>query len=294
MLISIIICTRNRAESLKGTLESALSIKTDNQNTIELIVVNNNSTDHTDKVILEYQKKFNGRLIGVSQKKRGLSNARNAGINQSKGDVLAFTDDDCLIHEDWVIKLSSKFNNDDQLMGVLGNAIWEDGSPMYSEDSLFRGNGLNMSFRKNVFMQIGLFDPHLGAGAVGFSAEDLDFITRIVDRNLKIAIFNDVLVTHKHRISPEEQSQIFFRDSKGQAIFLLKYLIYKGQIKRLRKLLSIVRYNFITLIQAKKEKNERWASEKYLRLKGTCLGAITGVFIWLILVPWERLTNHGD
>src|SRR5688500_3500637 len=95
MQVTVIICTRNRADQLRRTLESAAAVDTPEHVSWELLVVDNGSTDHTPEVV----ESFSGRLPirRVSEPEAGLSNARNRGVAEAKGDYICWTDDDVLI-----------------------------------------------------------------------------------------------------------------------------------------------------------------------------------------------------
>src|SRR4029450_8136983 len=94
--VSIIICTRNRAESLKPTLESIGRASIPQGWNVELLVVDNGSTDHT-KSVLNETVMTNVTLRCVYEKTPGLSNARNAGIRETTGEIILFTDDDARV-----------------------------------------------------------------------------------------------------------------------------------------------------------------------------------------------------
>jgi glycosyltransferase involved in cell wall biosynthesis len=90
--LSICICTYNRGQSLKRTLTSLASQKGISTGDVEVVIVNNNCTDETDKVIEEFRCELPIRR--VSESKQGLAHARNRAVSEFKGDVLVFTDDD--------------------------------------------------------------------------------------------------------------------------------------------------------------------------------------------------------
>jgi len=130
----------------------------------------------------------------------GLSNARNAGIQESRGEIVAFIDDDAVAETDWLKRLVSNYD-DDRVYGVGGRIlpIWEDGCPdWYPEElywivgcsykglpersSLVRNPiGCNMSFRKEVFERIGYFRPDIGrVGKWLLASEETELSMRMV------------------------------------------------------------------------------------------------------------------
>jgi glycosyltransferase involved in cell wall biosynthesis len=100
MLITVGICTFNRAESLRRTLNSLAAMEVPSDLGWELVVVNNNSTDHTDAVI----RQDHGRLPirWEFEKRPGHSNARNRAIDAARGDYIVWTDDDVVVDPGWL------------------------------------------------------------------------------------------------------------------------------------------------------------------------------------------------
>ena len=109
MDISIITCTFNRSESIKDTLNSVLVQKNCKEFNYEVIVVDNNSTDNTKKVIEEYIPAFNGRLRYIFEPRQGKSYALNTGISNSKYEIIAIIDDDETAHSEWLYNLHKTF-----------------------------------------------------------------------------------------------------------------------------------------------------------------------------------------
>jgi glycosyltransferase involved in cell wall biosynthesis len=100
MLISVAICTLNRAESLRCTLESLAAMRVADDLDWEIVVVNNNGTDHTDAVIATFADRLPVRREFELQ--HGLSRARNRAVEAARGDYIVWTDDDVLVDPDWL------------------------------------------------------------------------------------------------------------------------------------------------------------------------------------------------
>src|SRR5215470_19173318 len=96
MDVSIIVCTYNRAASLRLTLAALDAQVTSNDLKCELIVVDNNSTDETGAVIKAFAATAHIGVRPLFVARQGLSRARNAGVAYSGGRIIAFTDDDVL------------------------------------------------------------------------------------------------------------------------------------------------------------------------------------------------------
>ena len=100
MLITVAICTFNRAESLRRTLDSLIAMQVPSDIAWEIVIVNNNSTDHTDDVISEYADRLPVRR--VFEPRTGKSNALNRAIDVARGDYILWTDDDVVVDASWL------------------------------------------------------------------------------------------------------------------------------------------------------------------------------------------------
>ena len=95
MDISIIICTYNRAEHLADTLESLFKLNFPPSVSVEILAVDNNSSDSTADVVNRFQ--INHPSISyIFEATAGLSHARNRGIKEAKGNIITFIDDDSI------------------------------------------------------------------------------------------------------------------------------------------------------------------------------------------------------
>ncbi len=100
MLITVAICTLNRAESLRLTLESLAAMRVVADLDWELVVVNNGCTDRTDEVIAGFAGRLPVRREFEPQ--RGVSNARNRAVTAARGHYIVWTDDDVIVDPAWL------------------------------------------------------------------------------------------------------------------------------------------------------------------------------------------------
>jgi glycosyltransferase involved in cell wall biosynthesis len=100
MRVTIAICTWNRADLLGQTLEQMTRLRVPLDVELEVLVVNNNSTDSTDEVIESFSLRLPVRR--VFEPKPGLSAARNHATRVAKGEYIIWTDDDVLVDEGWL------------------------------------------------------------------------------------------------------------------------------------------------------------------------------------------------
>jgi glycosyltransferase involved in cell wall biosynthesis len=107
MFVTISICTFNRAESLRRTLDSLVPMRVPSDFSWELLIINNNSTDHTDNVISEYIGRLPVRR--ELELRAGKSNALNRAIDVAKGDYIIWIDDDVLVDSGLLIAYVEAF-----------------------------------------------------------------------------------------------------------------------------------------------------------------------------------------
>jgi len=100
-LVSVVVPTRNRCGLLGGAL-SALVEQDAGGIPYEIVVVDNNSSDDTVAVVRRFQRGAGGILKYVSERREGVSYARNTGIAAARGDIVSFTDDDIRVDPRWI------------------------------------------------------------------------------------------------------------------------------------------------------------------------------------------------
>jgi glucosyl-dolichyl phosphate glucuronosyltransferase len=127
--VSIVIPTYNRSKLLRNAIRSVL--RQDNRAiTFEIIVVDNNSRDDTGAVVRSLMGEAVGKLQYVVEPKQGNSHARNTGVDYSKGEIVAFIDDDVIVEAGWLSALQEAFKGRDHVSFAGGKVLprW-DGSP---------------------------------------------------------------------------------------------------------------------------------------------------------------------
>lgn len=287
-MISVVVCTYNRCDSLKDTLDSLLNQKDKKLFDYEVIVVDNNSKDKTKEVVQDYMPKFNGRLKYILEPRSGKSYALNSGISAAKGEIIAFTDDDCLPQKEWLSRIRQMFKNNDKLDVVLGEAIWDNGERMYREQAFLRGNGLNMIFKRKSLDELGGFDVSLGPGSCGCSSEDRDLVYRAQRMGKNITLSNKIIVVHKSRKNHQEKLRFMYRDCKGRIIAWLKYVLREGNIFALKNIYWNIRWAFFGLVTAINNRNKKDIQLKLVQLLGMFIGILRGMWLWLIWLRFKK------
>ncbi len=238
--VSIILCTRDRADSLRQTLESLRECDRPPDLSVEFVVVDNGSTDHTRQVVEETV--FHGSpLRRVFEPAPGLSRARNAGLRATASDVILFTDDDVRVPADWIAGMCQPILSgkaDAVAGGVHFPAEYEtrlSREPFRSRRGWLASTeamdpddprglvGANMAFSRKVADALGGFDPELGAGALGFCEESL-FALRLLDAGFRIRTACGVSVEHHFDLSRLTRSTLLKMASRmGQSAAYVDY-----------------------------------------------------------------------
>jgi glycosyltransferase involved in cell wall biosynthesis len=210
LLISLIVCTRNRAQALARCLSAIASADYAGVEA-ELVIVDNGSTDETTDVIGTFCRAAPLPVRQALAPVTGLSNARNAGVREARGDILAFTDDDCYVAADYFTALRDAYR--DAPFDYSGGRILlfdPTDAPYACNDShrlrciapgsfIHAGmiQGANMAMTRRLVDTVGAFDPTLGAGT-RFRCEDVDYIARASAAGYMGAHLPQVAVFHHH------------------------------------------------------------------------------------------------
>ena len=263
---TIIVCTYNRAESLRDTLRALRAQKINPSREWEVVVVDNNSKDHTRQVVAEVQREW-PLLRYEFEQAQGLSHARNHGIAVAQGDVLLFTDDDVLPEPDWLeTTLAGMDKYQADACGGYIAPIWESPPPSWlterfygflavrtdrTDDYLITDTsntpfGANMAFRKAVFERVGLFDTSRGRkGKVLASGEDGEMFERILAAGLKVMFIGGSRVHHK--VEGFRLSKRYFRRWRIQTS---KNLAMSRGLAGTRRVGNIPLYLFLQFLRA--------------------------------------------
>lgn len=237
MRVSLIICTRNRADSLRATLAAVSRIEDPDW---EAIVVDNGSSDHTPEVLSEVEREGLFPLRAFSEPAAGLGRARNRGLQAASGEIVAFTDDDCYPAPDHLARLRIWFQ-DDKLGFVGGAVVLHDPTDLpiktltegeirrFAPGSFLPAGriiGGNMAMRGRALQAVGGFDPILGSEAVP-SGDDLDALGRIAAAGWGGVYDPALVVRHHHRIRRWEDARGISRVyDLGRGAYMLKLLRY--------------------------------------------------------------------
>jgi glycosyltransferase involved in cell wall biosynthesis len=222
-LVTVVVCTRNRTADLSLCLDSLNKL---DYPELEILVVDNAAnTDDTKHLV----RKSYPRFRYVCEPRPGLDWARNRGIIEACGEIIAFTDDDVVVDVDWLRALVSTFTDNPEVMAVTGLVVpykleteaqvlfelfggfgrgferrWirtdrqDKWRWSYFGTGQF-GTGANMAYRHKLFNEIGLFDPALDVGTVTNGGGDLEMFFRVLNAGHILAYEPCAIVRHHHR-----------------------------------------------------------------------------------------------
>src|ERR1700722_4588406 len=235
---SVVICTRNRSQSLRRSLQFFVDLKA--ACAWELIVVDNNSSDGTAEIVTTARQEIQ-RLKYVLEERIGLGAARDRGWRESVGRIVIFTDDDCYPDPAFIDAYVLAFNSR-QDVGYMGGRIhlWDETDirtttdyrkePVEIEPYQFIPagalQGANMAIRRSVLEQIGGVDPELGAGTP-FPCEDIDLVARAAWSGHRGRYDPAPLVHHHHGRKKGDELLIMKGYDRGRGAYYMKYILRK-------------------------------------------------------------------
>ena len=238
--ISVIICTRDRAETLRETLRSVLKAVRASTVHCEVIVVDNGSRDATRTVVEAAQAGLSQPRY-VYEPRPGLSRARNAGVERARGTYVAFTDDDCLVSREWLASICTAFEQSPEVAGVFGQVRALDGMSdrhavaikMTEQPQRFRfpcypvtiGHGNNMAFRREALRAVGPFDVALGAGGPLRAGEDLDLAYRLLRHGDTLMYDPRCVISHRPRDTAAQVRATHWRNAIGLGACFGKHML---------------------------------------------------------------------
>lgn len=215
--VSIIVCSCNRAASLKNTLEAFDRLRFPSEWRVELVVVDNGSTDDTE-IVVRNATLSNMEVRYLCEPRKGKSHALNTGLATARGDYILFTDDDVLPSEEWVEQMVAHLlkGRCDAVTGqvILASHLlrpwmtsmhkkWlalslDSQSRDWSREMI----GANMGFRRSVLERVCKFEPELGPGPEGLGfCEDTFFGWELVEAGFKIEYVPQAVVRHQLDVS---------------------------------------------------------------------------------------------
>jgi glycosyltransferase involved in cell wall biosynthesis len=220
MKVSVILCTYNRSRSLLVALESLAAQVLPETIDWEILVVDNNSRDQTREVVEDFCLRHAPHFRYVFEPQQGLCYARNAGIREARGEVVAFVDDDVTVDPKWLYSLTSALisgqwagtggrilpaqnvalpawlapNGPHNMLGILCAYFDLGDEPLELDRAPY---GANMAFRKQMFEKYGTFRTDLDrCGGNTMSNGDTEFGRRLMKGGERLRYEPSAIVRH--------------------------------------------------------------------------------------------------
>ena len=270
--ITVVIPVYNGAQTIRATLESILAQSFQD---IEIVVINDGSTDGTAAIVEAIIEQYTGCPIRLMHyPNRGLAASRNRGIQQSRCELISFVDaDDLWTPHKLADQLAALRANPGAAVAYswtdcidLADRVCRRGSHVAAEgqvyDKLLMGNfldsGSNALFRKQVFKAVGPFDETLTA------AEDWDMFLRVALDHTFVAVPK---VQVLYRLSPQSMSANLKRQERESLRVLTQAFARAPQLpwrKKRKSLAQVYRYLTFKALESCFTRRRAWAAAKYL------------------------------
>ncbi len=239
MKVSVVVCTY-ADERFPDFCEAVESVLGQSYESVEVVLVIDGNRSVFERVSEEFGERSDV-VIHCNEENSGLSYSRTKGVELASGDVIAFLDDDAIAAQNWITELVKGYDKTDAI-AVGGRMVpeWVAGRPEFLPEEFYwliganyeprledwsevrNTLGSNMSFRREVFEEVGGFDEQVGlTGDNQIQAEETELAMRMYDRFGKGMLYNpDAVVAHK----------VF--DYRTEPAWLLRRAFWQGYSKR--------------------------------------------------------------
>lgn len=254
--VSVAVCTRDRPQGLRRTIESLLRLK---HVDFEIIVVDSASRGPETEAIATDFHRQDARVRYVREPLPGLSKARNRAVAEARNEIIAFTDDDVTVDPHWLNGILRGFEHNQDIACVTGSVVsaslsrpeadyferrigWSSSfvprvftSERTTADSFLHpfspgnfGTGANLACRRSALLALGGFDECLGAGSRTRGGEDLDIFVRLLTAGYALSYEPSALVWHDHRLGTDALRDQMYAYGLGLSAYLTKFLIARS------------------------------------------------------------------
>ncbi len=285
---SVIIPTYNRPDRLAGCL-SALTQQSYRRDHFEVVIVDDGSATPMDSVVEPFRSQLD--IVLIRQTNAGPAAARNTGARQAKGELLAFTDDDCMPSPDWLSGFASQISHHPKAMiggrslNALPNNLYSTASQAlidylytyYSDprkEMFFASN--NIAMAREHYLALGGFDTSFPLAA----AEDRELCDRWHQAGLPMHYDPSITIRHAHHLSLRSFFKQHFGYGRGAFCF------HQVRAKRNAKPIKVEPFKFykdlLTYPLSRKDVKSPWFVSMLFFLSQ--VATTTGFF-------WERSTQ---
>lgn len=238
--VSVIVCSYNGGKTLGDCLAALDRVDYPD---FEIVFVDDGSTDHTQEVVSRWEKgRPTGRrlpeFINIRQPNMGLSYARNAGAAAATGEILAYTDSDCMADPDWLYYLvetllSGNYGGvggpnisppaQDWIQACVAAAPGGPSHVLLTDVVAEHIPGCNMAFHREAFDLVGGFDPEYRK-----AGDDVDFCWRLQQAGLVIAFSPAAIVWHYRRFTLGAFRKQQEGYGEAESMLRFKHLVFFG------------------------------------------------------------------
>lgn len=229
MNISVVVPVYNGQDTIAACLESLLAQKPDGHE-LEIVVVDDGSRDNTAKIV----SGFSGVRLLSQPRNAGPAAARNRGAREAIGDVVLFTDADCVPGEGWVSEMVGSFARDSSVAGVKGTyrtrqreitARFVQLEFEFKYERMKRRRTIafidtySAGYRREIFLEAGGFDT----GFPVASTEDIELSFRLAARGHRLIFNPNAFVYHRHPVSWTDFLKRKFKYAYWGAVVMRRY-----------------------------------------------------------------------
>lgn len=302
--VSVIVCTRDRPTSIAITLRSLSNLAYPNY---EIILVDNAPSNDATRQVVEGLHAEMPLLRYVCEDRPGLSRARNRGLAEARGELVAITDDDVVVDPHWLSELVHGFGVGAKVVCVTGlilpklletraQQLFEEfggysrgfservfdmgenrpADPMYPYRASVFGSGANTAFRTEYLRGIGGFDPVLGAGTPAKSGEELAVFVQLIVDGFQLVYEPGAILYHTHHREYDALKRQIYGYGVGNAAFLTSHFVANPRLfpSFCRKVPAAIRLTFDPQSSKNRTRTSNFPRElALLELRGLLAGA---------------------
>lgn len=233
--VSVVVPTHNRSSSLARLLHSLQRLKM--KEDFEVVVVDDCSTDDTSEIADRWCGQDWGFEASYLRLKSngGPAIARNFGVRAALGEFVAFTDDDCVVHPEWLSNLKGKMESHSRIVGVGGRVLPQRTDVISQYSSFYRILEpppnlaylvtANCAYSRDAMIKVGGFETDISKPG----GEDVGLSFRLISEGYRFAFAEDAIVYHDFRNNLLDFVRTFRNYGEGCRLVTERYFGNRGR-----------------------------------------------------------------